>query len=87
MIPMCDEQDGCTCFNESSNAKLLCGCLPGYKVEMKGGKSVCSGMNYANCNVYYNIIDHTQTIMHTCSGGIACFQLQSDRILHDTHIF
>ena len=46
MIPACDELGWCISSNESSDTELLCGCLPGYKVDMKGG--TCNGMNYAN---------------------------------------
>ena len=50
----CDEQSRrCTCFNESSDVEVKCGCLPGYKREMEGDTSVCSGMLVLNFMTSY----------------------------------
>ena len=61
----CDEQGRrCMCFNESSDVEVKCGCLPGYKREVKGDTFVCSGMlvlNFMTLHTLSLIINNGQT--------------------------
>ena len=40
--PCNEHTDNCTCFNSSTSASPLCGCLQGYKVQT--GDQVCQGL-------------------------------------------